>query len=99
MAEMNFTVTESRIEQVKAALGEISSLAHAAKHIAIESSMEAGGNQMLTALIDANQTMAEKIGFLSDLCLGKLGEIAHVGKAEEWMLPPIYREAAESETA
>ena len=99
MAEPNFTVTESRIEQVKAALGEISSLAHAARHIAIESSMEAGANPMLSALIDANQTMAEKIGFLSDLCLAKLGEVMHIGKAEEWMLPPIYHEAAESETA
>ncbi len=79
------------VDQVKAALSEIASLAYAAKQLSIESSMQTGGDQVLGALVGACQVLAEKIGFIADNCSDKIDGGVHIGDAVDWMMPPRYR--------
>ena len=80
------------VDQVKAALSEIASLAYAAKQLSIESSMQTGGDPALGALVGACQVLAEKIGFIADNCSEKINGGVHIGGAIEWMMPPRYRD-------
>ena len=99
MAELNSSSTSTSgtspesIEQAKVSMAEIAMLSLSAKQLASQATMEVGGNRYAISLIDVIQVIAEKTGFLADLCLDKLGAGLHVGGAEDWMLPPSYHEA------
>jgi len=85
------TLTQHTIEQIRCALSEITQLAFTAKHLCIETVMNEEDKSCV--LSNANQAVVEKIGFLADLCLGKMGHFKNIGDAEDWMCSPAYHEA------
>ncbi len=93
MAGNDCTLDKGVVAQVKAALAEIGELAGASKRLSIKIVC---GEDDTGALADANQVIAEKIGFIADLMLGKLDAPMYRGNAEDWMLPPSYHEAKAS---
>jgi hypothetical protein len=52
--------------------------------------LEARGEEA-GALISMTGNMAEKIGWIADLCIQKTGGIGVVGNAGDWMLNPSSR--------
>ena len=89
----NATVRQPEIEQAKVSMAEIAMMALTAKDLAAQVTMDVGGDPHAISLINAIHVISEKIGFLADLCLDKLGDSFHIGDAEAWMLPPSYHEA------
>ena len=93
MAKNHSTLNQDAIEQAKLIASEIVILALTAKRISIDSLQMAGEDESLASMLNCNQVITEKIGFLADLCSVKLGGSIGSGDAEDWMLPPAYHEA------
>ena len=93
MAGRDSTLNESAIEQARWTVFEIAELARNAKRLSIDMVQMAGENDSLVALLVSNEVIAEKIGFLADLCSTKLTGSLIGGEAEEWLLPPAYHNA------
>ena len=99
MAEINSTLNPATIEQARWIVSEISNLAQTSRRLSIDSVQMAGDDDSLVAIQLSNQVIAEKIGFLADLCSVKFGSNMVNGDAEEWMLPPAYHEAAQPKSS
>lgn len=88
MAEVDFT--GSTVTQLQDGLEEIASLAMAARRLALDAGQLSGPDASLSALLCSAQVVAEKIGFVADLCSKKIDGSIAVGGAENWMMSPRY---------
>lgn len=100
MADMKSSnITENAKQQILFAVNDIASLAIAAKTLLIDATGGVGEDEFLSAKLMAGVIMAEKIGYLADLCNEKLSFSQHVGGAEDWMLSPAHQHYARQEAA
>lgn len=93
MAETK-SINPAHVEQSGIILSCVAEQAKVLEKLAIELIAESDMNFDHLKCV-AIRELAAKIGYMADLGADKLGSTQQYGDAEDWLLPPSYRMAAE----
>ena len=88
-------LTCATVAQMQVSMNEIANLAWIAQRL-VSDAGQSGGDDSTVALIHSSEILMQKIGFIADLCSGKLGGTMSTGGAEEWFMPPQYHDVAKT---